>query len=243
MRYTPDLENFKQINNNKPLDEEKFNKAKEYIYNNIFNKKYRIEKKINYQRTQETMLKQLRKYFNPNYEKIFNGKNPHTFILEYLKWIEDNNIDNIYKELIKSENLLLNRIKLKEPLYLTLPSGRIYKMQDGSKIMRFLQTITKEYNLDLKAFAEFKLVHSLIINAQERTERVFISMDPKDYVSFCKDNTLSLYFENSFVVYNKEKTWYDLYLLNKENQIINMTQNNLDITNKIKESIYAGFKL
>ena len=243
MHWTPNLEGFEEVNYGNPLNEEKFNKAKEYIYNNIFNKKYKIEKKINYQRTQSTMLKQLRKYFNPNYEKIFNGKNPHTFIIEYLKWIKDNNIDNIYKELIKPENLLFNRIKLKEPLYLTLPSGRIYKMQDGSKIMRFLQTITKEYNLDLKAFAEFKLVHSLIVNAQERTERIIITMDPWAYANFFKGNSLGLYFENSFIVHNKEKTWYDLYLLNKENQIINMTQNNPDITNKIKESIYAGFKL
>lgn len=205
----------------------------------LFNKnKTKIEAKISYAKSKQVMLQELKKYFNPIYIKYYDGKVPYNFITQYLNWIKKYNIPQIYAQCIDPKVLLINKIELNQPLELPLPSGKIYHLNNGSKVMRFLQTIVKEYNLDFNIdyFKEFKLVHSLIVNAQEKTERVIISINPDDFTEFYKKE-IKLDGNNIFIVYNKKKTWSDIYSINNDNIITNLTRTNPDATKSIKEQV------
>ena len=199
--------------------------------------KNKIEIKISYAKSKQTMLQELNKYFDSNHIKYYDGKVPHNFIIQYLNWIKKYNIPQIYAQCIKPKVLLINKIELNQPLELPLPSGKIYHLNNGSKVMRFLQTIVKEYNSDFNIdyFKEFKLVHSLIVNAQEKTERIILSKNPDDFTEFYKKE-IKLN-NNTFLVYNKKKTWYDIYSINNDNIITNLTRTNPDAIKPIKEQV------
>lgn len=87
-------------------------------------------------------------------------------------------IRNGLHELISTATLVRN-IYEDEPFSLSLPDGRVYTVQTGSKPMKVLSKIASAFNLPY--FEDFRICHSLVHNQKKIKGDLVLSIHPLDY--------------------------------------------------------------
>ena len=87
-------------------------------------------------------------------------------------------IRNGLNELISTTTLVRNVFE-DEPFSLTLPDGRVYTVQTGSKPMKVLSKIASAFNIPY--FEDFRICHSLVHNQKKIKGDLTLSIHPLDY--------------------------------------------------------------
>ena len=87
-------------------------------------------------------------------------------------------IRNGLHELISTTTLVRNVFE-DEPFSLTLPDGKVYTIQTGSKPMKVLSKIANAFNIPY--FEDFRICHSLVHNQKKIKGDLTLSIHPLDY--------------------------------------------------------------
>lgn len=117
-----------------------------------------------------------------------------TFYAKYLDWLCETAYDEaqiitycdskedhrILLDLVSQKFLRTNRYEGKSVTIHT-PSGHDYSFATGSKIMRILGKIAKEFHID--GFEEFRQVHSQVFNERKLKGQLNLSIHPLDYIT------------------------------------------------------------
>ena len=148
-----------------------WNRNKQWLYNDIFNKNLILEKEFQYEQSNSQIISNLYTLTKTDFYKNFQ------------KFINYNCLkDNFWRLncFLNHEYLANNKYDL-QTFYITLPSGKPYKIQSGCKVIRTLKKLSEEF--DIKGFEEFQKIHSIILNQKIISGTICLSIHPLDYMT------------------------------------------------------------
>lgn len=140
----------------------------------------------------EKATDEIEKDISDNLQNRWNG-NKLTFYGNYVDWLYSTVDDDkfirfcdsredhrILLDLVSQKFLRTNRYEGKG-ITIHTPSGHDYSFSTGTKIMRILGKIAKEFHLD--GFEDFRQAHSLVFNERTFKGQLSLSIHPLDYIT------------------------------------------------------------
>ena len=159
----------------------------EYLYR-MFDDNFILERKVEFKEPPALLAQKISKM-------MCFGKSMYTFYKEYRSWVNDLPFDYWTNEHSALHALVcsdcLSRESLGQysgvaqylPINIDFGDGKKIKMDANTKPMRALGKLVKMFNLNEKAFEDFRLEHSRILNTKSVTGTLCLSIHPLDYMT------------------------------------------------------------
>lgn len=152
----------------------------------LFGNELIITKSIDYKRSTAELTKDI---VDMKSSFITYGREGHTcreFVNNWINWVNsffpynvDNRLNIVLTDLVANNIGLASNSYQGNTIEVPMPNGKIYKITQGTKVLRALGKISEAYHIE--GFEDFRICHSLILNNKIAKGTLTLSIHPLDY--------------------------------------------------------------